>query len=817
MSKFNPFLHRNAPRWSALLLALALLWALTTLISAPAAHAATITVCPSGGDHPTIQAAVNNASPGDVIAICAGVYNESVDLSLMGSAISGPMGNLTLQASGPVTIAPAAGPAIWISARFDGDVTLIDLATTSPDASAIDLFADTHDAIEVNGAITVANVVAFQPAVSGILLQAQRSIFVTGTQAINAGASGVELATDAAITVTNSAAIGNGDAGFWISDRTFEERCSLTPVLLQGVFVQQNAFNGVQIGRFDGSLAVRMVDSQLLFNGGNGMNYVEPPFCPPVGRVDIENSAAIGNLGEEGGFFIGEPPFARLHRVTARQNANAGVAILPTFSGGHQYTITGSLIQSNTVGVLYDARTLEDPYSFPNTPTIFAQNAVCENQEAGMVMLADSSLYTETIAAKGSWWGAFNGPTHPANPAGTGDNVRDAATYAPDPPNDLEGGFIDFAPWIDQIHVNVSPGPIQPGLPVTILFRPQDSSATWQLAGGPGSNLDAPPFTLSASNGQLQVGASQGAVVQSFLNDDGEIEAIFTPEQPGAATVTLQGPCNLSIILPFEVQQTLAIDKAPAFQFVRLGEAATFTVTVANSGAITLTNAAVTDDLAPACSAALPNLAPGASYAYTCSDAPALSYTNVATVTAETQPTIVSQQGDDAAMQAQALLAASSAAQVQVFNPSLSVVKSVGLDPDACAAPGGLVTAPGAQLYYCLTLVNTGDVTFTAHTIDDPALGVNGFVLNAPLAPGASLAITRSLLPALGPVVLEEALVNTAVATSTALLGGGVLPQVEARASAAGQVEATTAPTALPPEEEPVLGVSRIYLPTVAR
>ncbi|MCS6825627.1 MAG: DUF11 domain-containing protein, partial [Caldilinea sp.] len=622
---------------------------------------------------------------------------------------------------------------------------------------------------------------------------------------------------DAAITVTNSAAIDNGAVGFWISDRTFEERCSLTPVLLQGVLAQQNAFHGLQIGRFDGSLAVRMVDSRLLFNDGDGMNYMEPPFCPPAGRVDIENSAAIGNQGEEGGFFIGEPPFARLHRITARENAGAGVMILPTFSGGHRYTVTGSLIQSNTVGVLYDARYLEDPYSFPSTPTRFEQNAVCENREAGMVMLADSSLYTETIAAEGSWWGAFNGPTHPANPVGTGDSVRDAATYTPAPPNNLDGGFIDFAPWIDQVKMNVGPSPYQPGAPVSIVFRPQDGSATWRLAGGPGSNLDAPPFTLSTSNGQLRVGASQGALVQSFLNDDGEIEAIFTPEQPGAATVTLQGPCNLSITLPFEVQQTLTIDKAPTFQFVRLGESASFTITVVNSGAITLTNAAVTDELAPACNAALPNLAPGASYTYTCSDTPALSYTNIATATAETQPIVVAQQHDDAPMQAQALLAASSAAQVAVFNPSLSVVKSVGLDPDACAAPGGLVTTPGAQLYYCLTLVNTGDVTFTAHTIDDPALGVNGFVLNAPLAPGASLAITRSLLSALGPVVLEETLVNTAVATSTALLGGGVLPQVEARASAAGQVEATTSPTALPPEEEPMLGANRIYLPTVTR
>ena len=62
------------------------------------ALAATIVVAPSGGNFTTIQAAINNASPGDVIAVKTGTYTENVDLSLMGSAIGGSPGNLALVA-----------------------------------------------------------------------------------------------------------------------------------------------------------------------------------------------------------------------------------------------------------------------------------------------------------------------------------------------------------------------------------------------------------------------------------------------------------------------------------------------------------------------------------------------------------------------------------------------------------------------------------------------------------------------------------------------------------------------------------------------
>ncbi|MEZ4713649.1 MAG: SdrD B-like domain-containing protein [Caldilineaceae bacterium] len=44
----------------------------------PAAHIATIAVCASGGDYPTISTAIQNAAPGDVLSICAGTYPENL-------------------------------------------------------------------------------------------------------------------------------------------------------------------------------------------------------------------------------------------------------------------------------------------------------------------------------------------------------------------------------------------------------------------------------------------------------------------------------------------------------------------------------------------------------------------------------------------------------------------------------------------------------------------------------------------------------------------------------------------------------------------
>ncbi|MFT5527947.1 MAG: pectin methylesterase-like acyl-CoA thioesterase, partial [Pirellulaceae bacterium] len=77
---------------------------------------ATINVGP-GLDFATIQEAVNNARPNDVLEIVNGTYNEAINLNSMGSAVQSSNGNLTIRGESLDTIVVSpGGPALFNSA-----------------------------------------------------------------------------------------------------------------------------------------------------------------------------------------------------------------------------------------------------------------------------------------------------------------------------------------------------------------------------------------------------------------------------------------------------------------------------------------------------------------------------------------------------------------------------------------------------------------------------------------------------------------------------------------------------------------------------
>jgi uncharacterized repeat protein (TIGR01451 family) len=91
---------------------------------------------------------------------------------------------------------------------------------------------------------------------------------------------------------------------------------------------------------------------------------------------------------------------------------------------------------------------------------------------------------------------------------------------------------------------------------------------------------------------------------------------------------------NISLVPAGAVGPDLSVSKTPDTQTIVTGGNADFTITVTNTGDITLTQVMAVDPLAPTCNYTMTNLAPGASGSYSCTDVGvSAGYTNVVTTT----------------------------------------------------------------------------------------------------------------------------------------------------------------------------------------
>lgn len=78
------------------------------------------------------------------------------------------------------------------------------------------------------------------------------------------------------------------------------------------------------------------------------------------------------------------------------------------------------------------------------------------------------------------------------------------------------------------------------------------------------------------------------------------------------------------------------------------------------------------------------------------------------------------------------------------LNPNVQLTKTVGTDPAVCAVTDAITVDPDTEVTYCYSIENTGNVTFTLHTLTDSELG--SILLDFPyqLDPGASAYITQT-------------------------------------------------------------------------
>lgn len=162
------------------------------------------------------------------------------------------------------------------------------------------------------------------------------------------------------------------------------------------------------------------------------------------------------------------------------------------------------------------------------------------------------------------------------------------------------------------------------------------------------------------------------------------------------------------------------------------GEEVTYCYEVTNTGTLTLTLHSLEDDQLGSLLNNFPySLSPGASAFITASAVLTQTTSNLATWTAfNAGPTDV--------------VSDTASATVTVVPPSISLNKTVGLDPSVCATTDVITVQAGTEVVYCYEVTNTGLTTLGLHDLMDSELGsiLDGFAFA--LAPGASVFLTQT-------------------------------------------------------------------------
>jgi len=154
---------------------------------------------------------------------------------------------------------------------------------------------------------------------------------------------------------------------------------------------------------------------------------------------------------------------------------------------------------------------------------------------------------------------------------------------------------------------------------------------------------------------------------------------------------------------------------------------------------------------------------------------------------------------------------------------SINISKTVGTDATSCASSHQITVQSNTAVFYCFTLLNTGNITLTQHTFTDPLLGISS-TLPITLGPGASVQITTSLISTLGPVTITQSLTNTASVTSTDVSSSPTGDSVQSisqfgipASDSDTAVVIAQEPTDLPEAGQPEPRDNRLYLPSALR
>ncbi len=164
----------------------------------------------------------------------------------------------------------------------------------------------------------------------------------------------------------------------------------------------------------------------------------------------------------------------------------------------------------------------------------------------------------------------------------------------------------------------------------------------------------------------------------------------------------------------------IVIVKDPKSQTIGQGGTADFTITVSNTGDVTLTNVTVTDPLSPSCNRSLGTLAVGKSKHFTCTKTNvSADFENIATATGKPPTTATVKATDHAHITVKPFIppqhpkiAIVKSPKTQVLTTSLRTVKS---------GTGKQTTVTYGTAHFTIKVTNDGDVTLHSVNVTDPA------------------------------------------------------------------------------------------------
>jgi uncharacterized repeat protein (TIGR01451 family) len=330
-----------------------------------------------------------------------------------------------------------------------------------------------------------------------------------------------------------------------------------------------------------------------------------------------------------------------------------------------------------------------------------------------------SAAFTTTTAGTYRWRAFFAGDANNAAVSGACNAVGESSNTAQVTPaiTTQASGPVAVGGTINDV-ATLSGAVGATGAVTFQVFAPSDTTCSVPLAtlatttknvdgNGNGSYTSAGYTTATAGIYQWRAffaGDTNNAAVSGACNAPNEGSTVTTPSSPPPST-----PGSPSI----------AITKNPKSQSLATGATANFTITVTNTGNVTLTNVTVSDALSPNCNAssstisALASLAPGASVTYNCSLANVTaSFTNSATATG-TPPAGANVSATDTAPVTVAPLTpppVTPTPKPTPTHPSIAIVKD----------PSSQTVAAGGTATFKITVTNTGDVTLSDVTVDDP-------------------------------------------------------------------------------------------------